>query len=130
MELVLFISGSKEPTSQINQLTSDIVPVYSGVPQGSILGPLQFLIFINDLPGSVKFIQLLMFADDTKLMLPIRYLRDRYSFQQDIESIIEWSVSNNIRFSKHKFVFLNFHNRNSCSPSPVRYRINERLIRI
>ena len=116
---------------KINQSTSDILPsVSSGVPQRSILGPLIFLIFINDLPGLVNFVQQFMFADDTKLMHPICYPRERYYFQQDIESIIEWSVSNNIVFNENKFVLLNFHNHISRSPSPVGYRINERLINL
>ena len=70
-----------------------------------------------------------MFADYTKKMPPIHYPGDCYYFQQEIESIIEWSVSNNIVFNKNKFVLFNFHNHNSRSPSPVGYRVNERLVK-
>ena len=50
----------------INNCLSQVLPVTSGVPQGSILGPLLFVIYINDLPDSIKDSQIFMYADDTK----------------------------------------------------------------
>ena len=53
----------------VNGSFSGFLPVTSGVPQGSILGPLLFLIYINDLPDSVLFSKPLLFADDTKCLI-------------------------------------------------------------
>ena len=56
--------------------TSDSLPVSSGIPQGSILGPMLFLIYVNNLPDSVLTSHVAMFADDTKTYKQIKFQED------------------------------------------------------
>jgi hypothetical protein len=64
--------------------------VLSGVPQGSVLGPLLFIIFINDLPNGLSVLCKL-FADDSKLMHVIRNSKDRDEFQTNINRLLSWA---------------------------------------
>ena len=65
-------------------------PVLSGVPQGSVLGPILFLIYINDLDDDITS-KVLKFADDTKVFRKIKSDADRQHLQDDLNKLIEWS---------------------------------------
>ena len=69
---------------------SEWVEVTSGVPQGSVLGPLFFLIYINDLPDSVAC-HIKLYADDSKLIRVIKSEQDAQLLQADIDAAVEWS---------------------------------------
>ena len=81
--------------------SSDWRDVTSGVPQGSVLGPLLFVIFINDMPKVVKHI-LKLFADDSKLIGIIKDLNDQRSLQEDIDSLVKWSSDWRMLFNFEK----------------------------
>ena len=75
----------------INGCKSESVPVTSGIPQGSVLGPLLFVTYINHLPYSVKS-NVYIFADDNKIHKNINSPNDHDILQHiDIDNLTEWS---------------------------------------
>ena len=74
----------------MNGANSEWLEVTSGVPQGSVLGPLLFILYINDI---VEVIQcdLEIFADDTKLYSIIETIHDIAKLQQDLDNLQDWS---------------------------------------
>ena len=75
---------------QFDSSSSDTLPVLSCVPQGSILGPLLFIIYINDMPTAITSSSIYIFADDTKLVKRTCVLADYSSIQTDLDNILIW----------------------------------------
>ena len=85
----------------VNGCSSGWVGVLSGVPQGSVLGPLLFLLYVNDIPdwvtGNVR-----MFADDTKIWRKIEGREDSEELQKDLDRLNEWSEEWLMQFNPDK----------------------------
>ena len=75
---------------KVNGEESFTAPVLSGIPQGSVLGPLLFVIYINDIPESILS-HAFLFADDTKVFRKISNKRDSVILQEDIKSLESWT---------------------------------------
>ena len=89
-----------------NGSRSSEAKVTSGVPQGTVLGPLLFLIMINDLPESVMNSTVSIFADDTRVTKVIKDEVDIEKLQCDINRVYEWQEKNNLLFNANKFELL------------------------
>ena len=80
---------------------SDPVPVLSGVPQGSVLGPILFLIFINDLPDNIRS-SVRLFADDCVLCRSIHSIQDCFILQEDLTGLGQWEADWQVGFNVAK----------------------------
>ena len=106
-----FLQGRTQVVSVLNNLSYSS-PVKSGVPQGSVLGPLFFIIFINDLPDIINDCNVLTFADDTKITSKISSERDVINLQENLNKTIKWSLENNMELNPSKFEYI-CHNLNT-----------------
>ena len=95
----------------IGQKDSHWRDVTSGVPQGSVLGPVLFLIYINDLDGNI-ISKIEKFADDTKLCKGISNVGDTRALQDDLDTLHEWSEKWQMTFNIDKCVVMHLGNNN------------------
>ena len=94
--------GHRKQQVLLDGCRSHQADVISGVPQGTVLGPLLFLAFINDLPESVKASDPRLFADDCLLYKLINCDADAESVQQDLLALEEWERKWQMKFHPEK----------------------------
>lgn len=82
--------------------SSEAFKTYSGVPQGSHLGPLLFVLAINDVELILNSSRLSIFADDMKIYKVISSLNDSISLQCDLENFSEWCLENHLELNVDK----------------------------
>ena len=90
--------GNRSQSVVVGGEESDSVPVCSGVPQGSVLGPILFLIYINDLPDTITS-KVRLFADDTALYLTIEGEKDSATLQHDLDKLSVWERQWDMEFN-------------------------------
>ena len=92
--VVIFVSS--------NGVSSECLPVLSDVPQGSVLGPLLLVIFINNLPDVITYSSTYLFTDNTMLVTSIQSEIDSFLLQHDINSLEEWCINWNFFLNTQK----------------------------
>ena len=96
----------------VDGVESKAVPVASGVPQGTVLGPILFLCHINDLPDSVKS-TVRLFADDCLLYCAIKSRADHNTLQKDLSNLEAWAATWGMRFNAKKCYILSINQKSS-----------------
>ena len=94
-------------TVAINGEKSYPATVKSGVPQGTVLGPVLFILYLNDLTKCVKHSIISSFADDTRLLKEIQNTHDVDLLQSDLNESVRWSTENNMCLHANKFEYIN-----------------------
>ena len=111
-----YLNGRKQRVI-INGVNSEWYDVTSGVPQGSILGPTLFLLYVNDISMSIKRSELLLFADDAKLFKEIHCYNDCLDLQNDINEFSKWCNTWCMQLSLDKCFQMNFSLKRSLNIS-------------
>ena len=119
-----YLSGRMQCVS-IEDTKSDLLPVISGVPQGSILGPLLFLAYTNDMPDVISHSDLLLFADDAKCLKMIECEDDSKLLQEDLDSLCMWSTQWKLKFKTAKCALMSL---KSKPENQSEYIINDNKI--
>ena len=107
-----YISNGKQCV-KTNQTYSNNIPVTSGVTLGSVIGPLFFILFMNDLPLNIPHGSYFLFADDLKIFA----VTSSELIQDDLDSINSWSLSNGLKFHPAK-----------CKILPFNYLLSDEII--
>lgn len=87
------------------------------MPQGTILGPTLFLIYVNDIPNIVTS-TIKLFADDTKIYRELNNVDDTFALQSDLDSLENWTKSWQVKFNSEKWEVMRMTHKQDKSTHP------------
>ena len=106
--IISYLTNRKQCVN-INGIKSELKKVVHGVPQGSILGPLLFLLYINDIVKSSTKLEYLLFADDTSLLISGKTFKEiEKTLNSELENISNWLKANKLSLNVSKSNILRF----------------------
>lgn len=111
----------------VNGAKSELIKPTSSVPQGSILAPLLFSLFINDLVKDLHC-NVLLFADDCKIYQPIKTINDCLALQKDLLTLSNWCNENKLHLNVKKCSVISFTRKTERHFQYFQYRINDSIL--
>ena len=112
-----------------NTEISDSKAIKCGVPQGSILGPLLFLLYVNDLVNVSQILLPILFADDTNIFITDKSLENAIKVMNvELSKIVDWLNTNKLSLNLTKTHFMVFKSKNHQTASPTKLSINDYII--
>ena len=121
--------NQRKQVTYVNNTYSNICNITTGVPQGSVLGPLLFLIYVNDIATCVKNCKLRLFADDTNLFVSGKKLLDALQLSQDNLNILsKWFNDNQLTLNIDKTCYSIFSNKRNNKNINTKLYINNQTL--
>ena len=125
-----YLTGRKQSTI-IGDINSSLQEILYGVPQGSVLGPLLFILYINDLHRVVKHCSIFHYADDTNLLLIDKSLKKIISrVNHDLSLITDWLKANKISLNTSKTKIMIYKPKNTKIYKQLNFRISGQKIEV
>ena len=123
-----YLTASKQYVS-INGYNSSLSSIANGVPQGSVLGPLLFLLYINDLHSAIKFCKAQHFADDTNLLFLTNSIKKvNKLINTDLKNLSNWLNANKIYLNVKKTETFIFKSRRKIYESVIKLKLNRQRL--
>ena len=113
-----FLTNRKQ-TVVVDGMKSKPVSVESGVPQGSCLGPVLFLLMVSSIGVDVKSAEMASFADDTRLFRAVSNIEDATSLQNDLENVYKWAEASEMELNPDKFELMRFGENNELKEATM-----------
>ena len=112
----------------VNGSNSKLLSITCGVPQGSVLGPLLFLIYINDLPNASQKLKFYLFADDTNIYFESSDLSNLIKIvNRELRSVKKWLDANKLSLNIDKTNYIIFHSSSVKVPSDAVIKIGKKV---
>ena len=115
LELLRDLITNRIQATRVGKIMSSFVPIYTGVIQGSCIGPLLFLIFINDITDMLdSSVTVKLYADDLKIYARVKTSTEFNKFQHELNKIVMWSIYYELPISIPKCYLLNIGKQLMC----------------